>query len=131
MLNTPARSLSCESDIGKLHSKGEGSVTAEELKNLLRRYNLRDGLISLGQLSLFILNDQSENKIGTIAYRDPATTAIVTQFALAYLATTLITSGANDYKAKILGAGDNLLAYATYIATLWSFRKLVQINRTA
>jgi hypothetical protein len=103
------RPLSCEADIRELHSKAEGSVTEEELREVLRRYNLRDGLISLGQASLFVFNDQSENKIGKTAYRDPETTVIITQFALAYLATALINSGANDYKAKILGAKDNVL----------------------
>ena len=109
MPNTPTRPLSCEADISELHGKADGSVTEEELRQLLRRYNLRDGLISLGRVSLFIFNDQSENKIGKTAYRDPATTAIATQFALAYLATALINSGANDYKAKLLSAKDNVL----------------------
>ena len=105
----PLMSLCGDSDIGELKNKAEGTVTEEELKAVLKRYNLRDGLIVLGKASNFVNNYKGEGAIGRAAFRDPKTGVFVTQFGLAYLANALITSGANDYKAKHLGNQQNIL----------------------
>lgn len=98
-----------DSDIGELKNKADGTVTEEDLKTVLKRYNLRDGLITLGKASNFVLNAKGEGAIGRAAFRDPKTGAFITQFGLAYLANALITSGANDYKKKLIGNQQNLL----------------------
>jgi hypothetical protein len=105
----PRKVLNADSDIGELKNKPEGTVTEKELKEVLRRYNLRDGLIVLGQVSTRAFNDNSEYRIGKAAVREPNTGIFITQFALAYLATALITSGANDYKSKQIAQKENIL----------------------
>ena len=105
----PRSVLYGDSDIGELKNKPEGTVTESELKEVLRRYNLRDGLILLGRVSVRAFNDKSENVIGKASVRDPATGVFITQFALAYLANALITSGSNDYKSKQISNKENLL----------------------
>lgn len=105
----PRNVLFANSDIGELKNKPEGTVTEKELKEVLRRYNLRDALIILGQISTRVFNDNSEYRIGRAAVREPNTGVFITQFALAYLATALITSGANDHKSKHLGEKENVL----------------------
>lgn len=105
----PPMVLYGDSDISELKNKPEGSVTEEELKLILKRYNLRDGLIILGRASNFVHNYTGEGAIGRAAFRDPKTGVFVTQFGLAYLATALLTSGSNDYKSKNLGNQQNLL----------------------
>jgi hypothetical protein len=99
------RTLIAEADIIELHHK-KGIATEEDFKEVLRRYNLRDGLITLGQISnlLFDIKKQRNEP-----YCDPNTGVIITQFALAYLANILLISGANDYKSKYISQKDNLL----------------------
>lgn len=104
------RLLQAEADITELHHKEKGTATEEDFKNVLRRYNLREGLITLGKTSNYIFGIEDENKIGRVAYREPNTGAIISQFALAYLVNILLISGANDYKSKYIGQKDNLLA---------------------
>lgn len=106
---TTSTVLICDREIHELHSKPEGSVTEGELLELLRKYNIRDGLIVLGKLSNFIFTAHDKNSLGKSGYREPITGIISTQFALAYLANAIILSGANDYKAKQLGDKQNLL----------------------
>ncbi len=103
--------LWCDADIGGLKDigLGEGRLTEGQLKEVLRRYNLRDGLIVLGRASNLVFNDKSINSMGKAASRDPGTGVIVSQFGLAYLASALISSGANDYKSKQIGDKQNLL----------------------
>lgn len=98
-----ARMMIVDSDLLELHNKPDGEVTEEDLKTVLRRYNLRDGLITLGQASSYIFSSEDPNNIGRAAYREPLTRVIISQFALAYLANILLISGANDYKSKYLG----------------------------
>lgn len=107
--DSPPIILYGDSDIGELKNKAEGTVTEEELKSVLKRYNLRDGLIALGKASNFVLNAKGEGSIGKAAFRDPKTGVFITQFGLAYLANILIISGANDYKSKYIGKKQNLL----------------------
>jgi len=104
------RVLIADNAINKLRKKPEGTVTEAELKEALRRYNLCDGLINLGQLSIKVFNDNSKNRISKTAVREPTTGIFITQFALAYLANILIISGANDFKSKHIGNKDNWLA---------------------
>lgn len=103
--------LWCDADIGGLKDigLGEGRLTEAQLKEVLRRYNLRDGLIVLGRASNLVFNDKSTNSMGKAASRDPSTGVVVSQFGLAYLASALIASGANDYKLKQIGDKQNLL----------------------
>jgi len=105
------KALWCDSDIGHLKDvgKGEGNLTELELKTILRRYNLRDGLVIIGRMSSAAFNDNSEHRIGKAAVREPKTGVFITQFALAYLANALITSGGNDYRSKQIGDKQNLL----------------------
>jgi len=107
----PQKILWSDSDIGGLKDigKGEGRVTEEQLKEVLRRYNLRDGLISLGQVSNLAFNNNSKYRIGRSAFRDSNTGVFVTEFALAYLVNILIISGTNDYKSKQINNKQNLL----------------------
>jgi len=104
------RPLSAETDIIELQRKPEGTLIEEDFKNVLRRYNLRDGLIALGNVSKYIFNSENSNKIGQVAYREPETGIIVSQFALAYLANILLISGANDYRSKYISQKDNWLS---------------------
>lgn len=48
------RPLQAEADITGLHHKEEGTATEEDFRNVLRRYNLREGLITLGKTSNYI-----------------------------------------------------------------------------
>ncbi|MFZ3011421.1 MAG: hypothetical protein WA060_00245 [Minisyncoccia bacterium] len=107
----PQKILWCDSDIGALKEigKGEGNLTEEQLKEVLRRYNLRDGLIALGQVSNLAFNNNGKYRVGRSAFRDSNTGVFVTEFALAYLANVLIASGANDYKSKQINNKQNLL----------------------
>ncbi len=101
--------IPCDTDIAELGNRPEGSVSEKELMSVLRRYNLRDGLITLGKASHYIFNSGDPNNIGIVAHREPQTGIIITQFALAYLANLLLISKANDYKSKYLSKKDNWL----------------------
>jgi hypothetical protein len=101
--------LFCDSDIARIHNKQEGTIIETDLLNLLRRRNLRDGLITLGKCSYFIFNCKDENKIGRTGYRDPKTGVIFTQFQIAYLANLFIISRSNDYKSEQIITKQNLL----------------------
>lgn len=104
------RVLIADSGIAYLANKPEGSVTEDEVKTLLRRYNVRDGLLFFGKTSNFVFNASDENKIGKAGYRDPETGVFITQFGLAYLANMLIISGSNDYKSKQVEDKENILS---------------------
>jgi len=101
--------IPCDSDIAELGNRPEGSVSEEELKTVLRRYNLRDGIITLGKASIYIFNSGDPNNIGIAAHREQNTGIIISQFALAYLANLLLISGANDHKSKYIHEKDNRL----------------------
>lgn len=104
-------SLDIESDIRSLLKARSGTVTELALANVLQRYNLKDGLVTIGRFSNFLFSANDENQIGRIAYKDPRTGIIFSQFALAYIANILLISGSNDYKSKYLSnKEDNLLA---------------------
>ncbi len=124
------RALIADNEIRKLGKKAEGTVTETELKEVLRKYNLRDGLICLGQMSVQVFNDQSINRIGNGALSDPATGIIITQFALAYLANIMIISGANDFKAKLISNKDNLLALLNIYSNGLEFLETNNYNKT-
>jgi len=94
--------LRASRDILQLLRKPAGSVTEEELRDVLGRYNLRNGLITFGIASWYIFSSEDSDNIGFAAYREPNTGIIVTQFALAYLTNMLLISSANDYNSKYL-----------------------------
>lgn len=87
-------------DISELMNNPEGTITEESLRKIIKRYELRSALITLGKISNLIFLTKSEHKIGKTGYRDPITGGFVTQFALGYLANIFIISGSNDYKYK-------------------------------
>lgn len=99
--------LRANSDILQLLRKPPGSVTEEELKNVLGRYNLRNSLITLGIASWYIFSNDDPDNVWFGAHREPNTNIIVTQWALAYLANMLLISGSNDYKSKYLSEKQN------------------------
>ncbi|MGR3310149.1 MAG: hypothetical protein ACUZ77_05175 [Candidatus Brocadiales bacterium] len=104
------RMLIANPDIANLHSKPEGTVTEEDLKTVLRRYNLREGLITLGRESNLIFSGRHPKNMVRFAYQEPQTGITITQSALAYLANLLLISGANDYRSRSIGDKNNLLA---------------------
>lgn len=92
-----------DQDIVELHKRGSAMVWEDDLKGVLKRYNLRNGLIALGRASSYIVqSNDSKNKIGKAALMIPDAQVIISQFALSYMANLLIISGSNDYKAKLL-----------------------------
>lgn len=103
------RPLDAEADIIQLHQKTGGRATEDDFKSVLRRYNLREGLITLGRRSNYIFHVHDQNIIARVAYHEPSTGAIISQFALAYIANILLISGSNDYKRKSISKRDNLL----------------------
>jgi len=103
-----SKALFINSDIQNLCRREPASVTEDEMKELLRHYNLLDGLVSIGKLSVFIYNDHSKNKLGKAIYKNPDSGLLVSQFALAYLANMFLISGANDFKDKKISEKENL-----------------------
>lgn len=101
-------SLICDADIGSLNNQ-KNLISEQDLLEVLRRYNLKDGLACIWQLSKKIDACDNENFIHSTAFRDPETGLFITQFFLAYLVNMLIISGSNDYKAKTIRDKDNLL----------------------
>jgi hypothetical protein len=105
----PKRIPIAEKDIAELHQRPEGTVSEDELKAVLRRYNLRDALITIGKASFYIYSSRDPNNIYKVAHREPETGIILSQWALAYLANIFLISGSNDYKSKYLSTNpDNL-----------------------
>lgn len=105
----PTRPLHPETAIARLHQQPVNTVTEQDLRQLLRRYNLREGLLALGRTSFFIFSQsKSDAAVGKAVYRDPDTGVLVSQFCLAYLANLLIMSGTNDYRKPLLGKPDNI-----------------------
>ncbi|MFA4999826.1 MAG: SEC-C metal-binding domain-containing protein [Patescibacteria group bacterium] len=90
-----------DDDIGRLLSvKGEGEVTEQDFKSVLKRYSLRDNLILIGDISRYVFQGNTEG-LGRIGYREENTDILISQFSLAYIANMLILSGASD------DSGDN------------------------
>lgn len=56
------RPLQAETDIIQLHHKKKGTATEQDFKSVLRRYNLRGGLITLGKTSNYIFSAEDQNK---------------------------------------------------------------------
>lgn len=108
-MNLRKRPIVASNDLFELHNRPSGSVSEKDIKEKLRRYNLRDGLITLGKASSYFFKVNEENKIGPGAYTEQQTGLQVTQFALAYLANILLISGSNDYKSRYIREKDNWL----------------------
>jgi len=123
---TTSVALNACSDIGTLLDKAEGTVSEEELREVLKRYNLRNWLIMLGQASNKIFSIEDKNKIGKTAYRDPRTGVFITQFGLAYLANLSIISASNDYKAKNIDNDDNFLALCNIYSNKLVFPEILR-----
>lgn len=103
-------------DIVELNKKGFNGVTEEDIKTVLGRYSLGQGLWFLGTTSKLIYECWNGEKqtnyevLGLGGIRNPSTGAIVTQFYLAYVANILIISRSNDWKSKqLIEAGKNNL----------------------
>ena len=85
-----------DNDIGKLLiQKGNGEVSEQDILLLLRKYNLKDTLILIGNYSRNIFH-KNEDHFGQAGQAEKSTEIIVTQFALGYLASLLILSGASN-----------------------------------
>ncbi len=91
-----------------IHHAMEGSVSEEQVKNTLRKYNLREGLLCLAKESARIFDTKDKNTLGYAGYHHQGTGTYITQFSLAYLANLLIISGTNDYKRALLDNRSNL-----------------------
>lgn len=95
--------------LGELNNKKELTLTEEELANALRAYNLRNGLITLGNYSRKIFEDRgTPHSIGKGGYRDESG-VFVTQFGLSYLSNIMLISGGNDWKQKVISDKENIL----------------------
>jgi hypothetical protein len=84
-------------DIVKLNN--QKTVTESELKNAVKKYNLRDALLTIGEISKSIFRNPN---MGNAAFLDKATGVVFTQDFLAYLTNILLISGANDFKRQRL-----------------------------
>ena len=96
--------------LSEMNNKKELTLTERELADVLRLYNLRDGLITLGNYSreTFIRRKAAKQLLGKSGYVDESG-VFVTQFALSYLANILLISGANDWKKKLISDRENVL----------------------
>lgn len=103
------RDFYADKDIVELHYEREREATEEDFKKVLKKYNLKKGLITLGSVSSFIYWTEDPNKINMVIYREPETDVLISQFSLAYLANILLISGGNDYKTKYISHKDNLI----------------------
>jgi len=91
-----------DNDVGRLLiQKGDGKVTEQEILLLLRKYNLKDTLILIGNYSRYIYHRNTDH-FGKAGHAEEGTGIIVTQFALAYIANLLILSGANNSSQNTL-----------------------------
>lgn len=100
-------SIYTEEDVWKLLEKGESSVYEDELKNILKRYNLKEALITLGETSRYIAHERDPNIIGIGVIKEPKINILISQFTLSYIANIFLISGANDYKHKIINGSNN------------------------
>lgn len=125
------RPLDAEVDIIQLHQKTGGRATEDDFGSVLRKYNLREGLITLGRMSSCLFHVHDQNKIGRVAYREPTTGAIISQFALAYIANILLISGSNDYKRKRISERDNLLTLCNSYDNCLSDPALAKDDKTS
>jgi hypothetical protein len=91
-------------------------ISFKELKSLLRKYNLRQTLALIAQYSAIVFN-HSDAK-GQVALYDPPTKVFIGQFALAYIANTLLLSGATDSSNKLMQHDELKVLCATYIEKL-------------
>lgn len=94
-------------DLVELNNKGEDSITEDKLKDVLGRYALSESLLFFGTTSKLIFEFSTGKKsnyeiLGLGGIRDSSSGAIITQFALGYLANLLIISRSNDWKSKPL-----------------------------
>ncbi|MFA6256806.1 MAG: hypothetical protein WCT29_00670 [Candidatus Paceibacterota bacterium] len=102
--------LHIDTRLGEL-TTGEPNVNEEKLKQALKAYNLKEALLTLSELSKNIFNEnipEPFQKMGKTGMRHPAG-LIIAQFAIEYLASVFIISGANDYKKESVKTKDNIL----------------------
>lgn len=87
-------------------SQAGTEATEEDVKNLLRRYSVKDALLSFGALSIAMYFDPKlPGRQNASMLFTPDTGIVITQFALSYLASMSILSGSNDYKAPLTAPG--------------------------
>lgn len=93
----------------ELNNKNELTLTEEELKSKLKTYNLRNGLITLGNYSKKVFDSRNTPQaMGRGGYCDESG-VFVTQFALSYLSNMMLISGANDWNKKLISDKENVL----------------------
>ncbi len=105
---SPKRNLIVTPDIQDLFLIRDRSVTENDLKRVLRKYNLRNALEVLGNISCDIFAAKDRD-LGIVGFTDQATGVHVTQYAIAYLANVFICSGANDQSPDTINIKDNVL----------------------
>lgn len=100
--------ISADFDIRELNVCRK-SVSEADLKNALKKYNLKEALLLLGSYSKNIFSNPNYS-MGTAAIIDKSTGVLITQDFLAYLSNILLISGANDFKNNYLSGKENNIA---------------------
>lgn len=94
----------------------KNKISFRELKSLLGKYNLKQTLALIANYSAIIFNHPDAR--GQVALYDPQTKVFIGQFALAYLANTLLLSGATDSSNRIMQNDELKVLCAAYIEKL-------------
>lgn len=98
-----------DSCLGELNNKKPLTLMEEEFSSALKAYNLRNGLITLGNYSKKVFDSRNTPQaMGRGGYRDESG-VFVTQFALSYLANIMLISGSNDWTQKLISDKENVL----------------------
>lgn len=87
--------LPVDNRLSLIFEKKDGDVQVNHIKEILEKYNLSKGLETISTFSRWIYFNNKDG-FGAAAHNDLATGVIITQFALAYLASLMILSGADE-----------------------------------
>lgn len=82
-------------------------IREDDIKNVLKPYNLQDALITLGWWSVHTRFYDDDRLEGKTMWREPKASVPITQHALAYLANLCLISKAGDYKDPRLFPNDD------------------------
>jgi len=91
-----------DEEIGRLLiQKADGGVTEQDVMAVLRKYNLKETLMLIGNFSRYVFHGNKDH-FGQAGHLEESTDIIITQFALGYIANMLILSGADNNSSKNL-----------------------------
>jgi len=93
--------------LGKRVRKNRLLIGEEDIKNVLKPYNLQDALIELGWWSIRVHFYEPDHLIGKTAWQEPKAGVLITQHALAYLANLCLICRAGDYKEPRLSSNED------------------------